>query len=397
MYLRTLEILRCPECGPEAPLTCEPVAITADGEVLHGTLSCGACRRWFRIEHGIADLVRDGLREVEEDRRFLMQFRDVLPFAITDAGKPFCLFRDPPPPTEVDQRIIDEGRHWGRFMKRFWDVSDRSIFDVRVKGTHPSFFIAGVLEPDERDREREWGVYPVSTGRMIFPRLHLFAGKRGIDIGCGGGQFGLEAANQGVEMIGFDPSFEEVQLGREQARTSGVTNIDYVRAEPACPPFAHGVFDLVMAKDSLHHVPDLDMALERTIACAKPAATIVIHEHVAKARIKSRIMSRIAPAAVRKILRRWPSIPVPKELLTDSANEDVSAEAIRSAIHARCETLEETEELYLGNELEMYAHYAYGKRRWVSRIAYWIGAVIEPLLVALGDRQHWTFVGRLRG
>ncbi len=398
MYRENLKILRCPVCGPEGKLKQERLFESApDDEILEALLTCLRCNRWYRIEEGIADLMRDGLREVEADRYFLQRHEDEVPSTILRFGVPFGLTGDLPAQTEADKRIVDEGRHWGRFMRRFWDVDDRSIFDIRIKSTHPPFYVAGILERDDRDQLRRWGIFPDRTGNVAFGALGHFAGRLGVDVGCGGGQFGLEAAQQGVRMIGFDPSFEEVDLARQHARERGVVGIDYVRAEPAHPPFAEESVDLMMAKDSLHHVPELRAIFPRLLNLMKPGATFVCHEHCARPRIKNKLMRLIQPRAIEKIRSRYPKHEIPQELLTDSANEDVSMDAVRAVVREHFIKDKSVEDLFLASDFEMLAHFAYGKRWWVTKWAWRLGSVIERTLLLLGDRQHLTFVGRKRG
>lgn len=365
-----------------------------DGEVIDALLTCHGCARWFRIEGGVADVVRDGLREVEQDRAFLRTWESEMPAGLLPSAKPFGIEGPAPVPSHEDQRIIDEGRHWGRFMRRFWDVGDRSIFDVQSKGSHPPFFIAGVIEPDDRDRDRPWGNFPGPTGRMLFSPLHEFAGKLGVDVGCGGGQFGLEAARQRVEMLGFDPSFEELSLARDYARSIGITRIDYIRAEPAHPPFARGIFQLMMSKDALHHVPHLPEVFPRLLELLTPDATLVLHEHYAKGPLKQKILSVLMPRAVRKIRSRYPTVPIPEELLRDSANEDTGSRHIIPLVRRHFDRIASRHDLFLANDLEMMAHFAFGKRRWVSRPILEVGTVLEAILLLLGDRQHISYVGR---
>lgn len=385
MYSGNLAILRCPACLSTKPLSLDKVFHTAsDGEIVTAILSCTSCRRWFRVQEGIADLVRDGLRELEEEFQFLKANGSPMPLVEYESSTP------------ADERIIEEGRHWGRFMRRFWDVGDRSIFDIRVKGTHPSFYVAGVLEPDDRDRYRRWGNFPERAGNAAFLWLGELKGQRGLDIGCSGGQFGLEAAQQGIEMLGFDPSFEELVLARRHAREIGVTNIDYVRGEPANPPFRPHSFHLLMAKDSLHHVPELEQVFPRLLSLLTNKGWFVCHEHIGKPRLKGALMARLMPPAVSKIRSRYPKVEIPGELLRDSANEDVSSHLIEPLLKQYFERIHSVDSLFLADDLEMMAHYAFGKRRWVSAPVLALGRLIEPLFLLLGDRQHLTFHGRLR-
>lgn len=394
MNEEALSRLRCPECGPEGHLTPGGVIVENEaGEWEEALLRCSSCSRPFRVEEGVADLVRDGLREIEAEAAFFHRHGIAIPEEIhrRSALHP----ENASPDREADLRIIEEGRHWGRFMRRFWDVGDRSIFDIREKGSHPPFYVAGVLEPDDRDTRRRWGVYPPRTGEACFSALAQLAGKWGVDVGCGGGQFGLEAAWQGVRMIGFDPSFEELSLARRHAREVGVSEIDYVRGEPANPPLAPGAFALLMAKDALHHVPGLREEFPRVLGALEPGARIIVHEHVARARLKEALLNRLRPAAVRKIRSRYRKVEVPEELLRDSANEDAGAEAVREVLDKHAVREGVIQELYLAEELEALAYFALGKRRWLAAIARGAGRVLEPVLHALGDRQHLTWTGHL--
>ena len=396
VWSKSIERLRCPVCGAQAPLRVEAaLAKSAKGELLEGVLRCGACPRWFRVERGVADLVRDELREVADERVFLRKYEAQLPEGFVRSAQPVALDQSRPEPNEADARIIAEGRHWGRFMRRFWDVGDRSIFDIRIKGTHPRYYLAGILERDDRDVTRRFSFFPPRVGAVLFTQLGEFRDRWGVDVGCGGGQMGLEAAYQGVQMIGLDPAFEALALARQHAREQKIETIDYVRGEPSNPPLADGGFALLMAKDSLHHVPDLPRAMERVVALGEPGATLIVHEHIARADLKEAVMNRLRPRAIAKIRRRYPSIDIPGELLRDSANEDVSAHLVRAEVLRHCRVSEEANCLFLAEELEALAYYAFGKRRWFARLVRVAGAVMESALLMAGNRQHWSARGRL--
>ena len=395
MNRETLAKLRCPECGADGLL--EPVHVYTEddaGEWEEALLRCRACSRPFRLEGGVADLVRDGLREVHEEHAFFERHGVAVP---EDLHRRSATHPESTNPTrEADLRIIEEGRHWGRFMRRFWDVGDRAIFDLREQGDHPPLYVAGVLEPFDRDVGRKWSYYPPATGELLFARLGELAGKWGMDAGCGGGQFGLEAAFRGVRMIGFDPSFEVLSLARRHARERGVRNIDYVRGEPANPPLAPREFSLLMSKDALHHVPDLPEAFPRLLEALEDDAWVVVHEHVQHPRLKEALLGPVRRWAVRKSRRRYPTVEIPEELLRDSANEDAGADAVRRVLREHCTPGTRREDLYLAEELEMLVYLALGKRHWPATVVYTAGRMLEKVFLLLGDRQHVSYRGRLR-
>jgi 2-polyprenyl-3-methyl-5-hydroxy-6-metoxy-1,4-benzoquinol methylase/uncharacterized protein YbaR (Trm112 family) len=393
LFPSTLELLKCPNHSGDHRLVVAHLLSQSDGETTEAILECPECGRWYGVHDGVADVVRDGLREWDRELEFLEQHRSKLPETFLKSCRPVRPGEQAPRPSPADQAILEEGLHWGRFMRQFWDVGDRSIFDLRVKGTHPPFYVAGVLEPDDRDTWKRWGVFPPAAGDACFLWLHQYAGRRGIDVGCGGGQFGLEAAQQGVNMIGCDPSFHELQLARSHARSLGLQNIDYVRAEPASMPFAEGSFDLLMAKDSLHHVPALDSVFGELMKLLVEGGHVLCHEHVAKGRLKGRLMQLLMPRAVQKIRSRYPCVEVPSDLLRDSANEDISAELVEPSLRRHCDPLQVVHSLFLAEDFELMAHFAFGKRRWISASAYHVGWWLERVLLLAGDRQHLTFHG----
>lgn len=396
MHESLLPILRCPVDGGTLSLTAA-MNRAEDGELLEGVLCCDSCRRWFRIEEGIADLVRDGLREEEEDRRFLERHQAALPEELLQSGVPVSLKTPPLSRSEADQRIVDEGRHWGRFMRHFWDAGDRSIFDLRVRGEHPRFLVAGIRERDERDRKRPYAGFPTAAGCVLFSRLEALKGLRAIDVGCGGGQFSLAFAAEGLDVVGVDPSFEELRLARIHARSTGVRTVDYVRAEPEHPPFARESFDVFLAKDALHHIPNLSRVMEESLLpLLRDGASAIIQEHVGKSAAKRAALSRIAPPLVAKMRRRYPAMPVPEELLRDSANEDVAMAEVRAALYRAFRTDREWGALWLYLDVEALVYFAFGKRAWFATL--WRGAawVLEQALRLREPVEHWSFRGTLR-
>jgi len=396
LFPKTLAKLRCPvDGGSLAILT--SLGPDESGEIVDGVLQCAKCDRWFRVERGVPDLVRDELREDEDERRFIGRHRALLPDRIALEGKPVSLNTPPIVRSDADSRIVEEGRHWGAFMRRFWDVGDRSIFDLAIRGQHPRFYVAGVLERDDRDVLRKHAFFPTRAGTLLFENVRFAPGAFGIDLGCGGGQFGLAYARVGLDVVGIDPSFEELALAREHARSQGIANIDYVRAEPASPPIAPDSVDVLLAKDALHHVPDLaDVMEKRVVPLLRPGARAFIQEHVAKSRRRRALLGHIAPPLIRKLRRRYPNCLIPPELLRDSANEDVSMDAVRPSLTRWFETEGDYAGHYFYLDVEGLVYFAFGKRRWFATLAKVAAWIVEHTFLALDTREFWSFRGRLR-
>ena len=83
------------------------------------------------------------------------------------------------------------------------------------------------------------------------------AGKRVLDVGCGGGILAEEFARLGCAVTGIDPSEASLDAARAHAKHMGYT-IDYRVGSGEALPFEAATFDWVYCCDVLEHVNDLD-------------------------------------------------------------------------------------------------------------------------------------------
>jgi len=86
------------------------------------------------------------------------------------------------------------------------------------------------------------------------------AGKKALDVGCGGGLLAEEFARLGCQVTGIDPSEPSLATARAHARQSGL-DIEYRVGVGEALPFADEAFDLVYCCDVLEHVNDLAQVL----------------------------------------------------------------------------------------------------------------------------------------
>jgi SAM-dependent methyltransferase len=60
---------------------------------------------------------------------------------------------------------------------------------------------------------------------LTFERLGDVTGKRGLDVGCGAGQYLLEALRRGAgQMVGIDPALGTLEMLRQQAEALGLSD-----------------------------------------------------------------------------------------------------------------------------------------------------------------------------
>ena len=99
-------------------------------------------------------------------------------------------------------------------------------------------------------------------------------GIRILDIGCGGGILSEPLARLGAEVVGADPSPNNIEAAKLHAERGGLT-IDY--RVTAAETLADGGerFDVVLAMEVVEHVADVDLFVRRCAEMVKPSGLMV--------------------------------------------------------------------------------------------------------------------------
>lgn len=139
---------------------------------------------------------------------------------------------------------------------------------------------------DRYDRLHDLQADPIGTW---LPGALPDRGRRALDAGCGSGRHTLVLADRFDEVIGIDPSAEMIRLAT--ARRSH-PNIAYRHADlmGLCDPDG---FDLVVSVNTLHHLPDLDGALDHLRQLTRPAGLVVLADCVARRPAHARELWRL--------------------------------------------------------------------------------------------------------
>jgi 2-polyprenyl-6-hydroxyphenyl methylase/3-demethylubiquinone-9 3-methyltransferase len=105
-------------------------------------------------------------------------------------------------------------------------------------------------------------------------KLDCLKGLRILDIGCGGGILSEPLARLGAQMLGADPSLENIAAASAHARESGVA-VDY-RATTAEDLAAAGErFDVVLAMEVVEHVADVGAFVSTCAGMVKPGGLMI--------------------------------------------------------------------------------------------------------------------------
>jgi 2-polyprenyl-3-methyl-5-hydroxy-6-metoxy-1,4-benzoquinol methylase len=107
-----------------------------------------------------------------------------------------------------------------------------------------------------------WFEEQVSSGNKILSQLkglglisHDLSGKRVLEVGCGSGGILVPFTEIGAEVVGIDFDDTYMEAGRKRGLNLIDQSIYEFRAE--------NKFDLIILKDVLEHLPDLNLVLQR--------------------------------------------------------------------------------------------------------------------------------------
>lgn len=104
--------------------------------------------------------------------------------------------------------------------------------------------------------------------------LDCLKGLRILDIGCGGGILSEPLARLGAEMVGADPSDDNIAAARSHAEEAGLA-VDYRATTAEELAAAHERFDVVLAMEVVEHVADVDAFVATCAGMVKPGGLMI--------------------------------------------------------------------------------------------------------------------------
>ncbi|WP_298261973.1 class I SAM-dependent methyltransferase [uncultured Litoreibacter sp.] len=96
-----------------------------------------------------------------------------------------------------------------------------------------------------------------------------------LDYGCGTGTTACEISSLVKSIRAIDISTAMIDIAKGKAAAGGVVNIDFEQADIFDEQFAEASFDVVLAFNMLHTVPDAEKVVYRTFELLKPGGTFI--------------------------------------------------------------------------------------------------------------------------
>ena len=96
-----------------------------------------------------------------------------------------------------------------------------------------------------------------------------------LDYGCGTGTTTCELANKVKEIHAIDISTKMIELAKEKAVASNVENVDFVQTDIFDERYEKESFDVILAFNMLHTVPDPHNVMQRIYELLKPEGAFI--------------------------------------------------------------------------------------------------------------------------
>ena len=102
------------------------------------------------------------------------------------------------------------------------------------------------------------------------------AGAKVLDCAAGTGQFSLAAAKRSKSVLCTDQYLSMLKQARKKARKHGLASISFARRDITALPDPDGSFDVVIAANVLHLLPEPETAVRELWRVASPGGRLIL-------------------------------------------------------------------------------------------------------------------------
>ena len=210
-------------------------------------------------------------------------------------------------------REVDTGT-----VREYWERHPAGYDEIKHLEQDPLAFL------EERDRRT----------RILSPkvaekyRMYLAKDNETLDIGCGQGYNAQELVRHGARLTAIDLTRKGIELISQRFRLRGLRG-DFVLADSQHLPFVDGAFGFIHSSGVLHHIPNIESAVEEIHRVLGPGgkASIMVYNQSSwgywyRIRFRLRVLMtllfllprRVREFAIRRrphlekyVLTHWPS------------------------------------------------------------------------------------------
>ena len=153
-------------------------------------------------------------------------------------------------------------------------------------------------------------------------KKHLKNSDVVLDYGCGTGTVACEFADSVREIHAIDISTGMIEIAKEKADAGNVENVDFLPADIFDERYKKESFDVVLAFNMLHTVPDPEKVVQRTHELLKPDGTFISVTPCLRDKMSLAVSAQIQLV---RLLGATGIIPIPIRRLKSSELDDLMA------------------------------------------------------------------------
>jgi ubiquinone/menaquinone biosynthesis C-methylase UbiE len=127
----------------------------------------------------------------------------------------------------------------------------------------------------------------------VFALIEAQPSIRALDLSCGTGNYALEFASRGAQVVGLDTSMEMLKVARRKAKQRDL-QIRFICADASALPFRGGTFDLVSDILGLEFVASPDAIIREIARVLKSNGHLIIG-----------VLNRFSLWALKRRLKGW--------------------------------------------------------------------------------------------
>ncbi len=143
------------------------------------------------------------------------------------------------------------------------------------------------------------------------------AGKKILDVGCGGGLISIPFARLKADVTGIDAGDENVKVAKNYALRNGVELDYHATSIEEFSQYNEAKFDIIFALEIVEHVSDINTFLKHITKCLKPSGLLFIS--TINKTLKSFALAKVAAEYVLRWVPKgthdWEKFVKPDELL----------------------------------------------------------------------------------